>query len=81
MKKNTVPMLLVDPVAGFSPDMAVFRSAFHLKADTLKYEITQEALNPFQSTMPREGVESLDLETRSLLQALYYVSHGIEIPP
>ena len=24
---------------------------------------------------------SLDLETRSLLQALYYVSHGIEIPP
>src|SRR5262249_43484250 len=23
----------------------------------------------------------LDLETRSLLQALYYVSHGIEIPP
>src|SRR5215471_1071209 len=43
--------------------------------------ITQEALNPFPSTYPPEGVTSLDLETRSLLQALYYVSHGIDIPP
>ena len=31
-------------------------------------------------TYPGEGVESFDLETRSLLQALYFVSHGVDIP-
>ena len=80
-KKVTAPLLLVDPRAGYSPDMAVFASAFHLKPGLGRYEITQEALNPFPSTYPPEGVTSLDLETRSMLQALYYVSLGIEIPP
>jgi len=42
---------------------------------------TPEALNPFPANFPAEGLTRLDLETRSLLQALYYVSHGIEIPP
>src|SRR5262249_1942970 len=27
-----------------------------------------------------EGLTSIDLETRSLLQALYYVSHGVDLP-
>jgi hypothetical protein len=47
----------------------------------MQYGITQEALNPFPSPYPPEGVTSLDLETRTLLQTLYYVSHGIDIPP
>jgi hypothetical protein len=81
IKRNMVPVLLVDPAVGFSPDMAVFTGAFHLKPGVAKYDITQEALNPFPSTYPPEGVTNLDLETRSLLQALYYISHGIEIPP
>jgi hypothetical protein len=81
IKKNSVPVLLVDPDVGFSPDMKVFTQAFHLKPGVAKYDITQESLNPFASTYPAEGVTNLDLETRSLLQALYYVSHGIEIPP
>src|SRR5262249_55832615 len=51
-----------------------------LKPGLTKYDITQEALSPFPATYPAEGVASLDLETRSLLQALYYVSHGIDIP-
>ena len=81
VKKGTAPVLLVGPDAGSSPDMKVFTSAFHLKPGLAKYEITQEALAPFPSTFPPEGVTNVDLETRSLLQALYYVSHGIEIPP
>jgi hypothetical protein len=81
IKRNMAPVLLVDPAVGFSPDMAVFTRSFHLKPGVAKYDITQEALNPFPSTYPPEGVTNLDLETRSLLQALYYISHGIEIPP
>ena len=81
IKKGTAPVLLVDPRAGSSPDMSTFIAAFHLKPGLGKYDITQESLSPFSSTYPAEGLGNIDLETRSLLQALYYVSHGIEIPP
>ena len=80
-KKTAVPVLLIDPSEGSSPEMATFTSVFHLKPGLLKYDITQEKLSPFPATYPPEGVVNLDLETRSLLQALFFVSHGIEIPP
>ncbi len=81
VKKTAAPVLLVDPGMGSSPDMVAFTRAFRLKPGVAKYDITQESSSPFHSTYPKEGVTNLDLETRSLLQALYYVSHGIEIPP
>jgi hypothetical protein len=80
-RKVTAPVLIVDPELGFSPDVQVFIKSFRLKAGLGHYDITQEANNPF--TRPAgddEGNTNLDLETRSLLQALYYVSHGIEVP-
>jgi hypothetical protein len=80
-RKIQQPVLLIDPAAIDSEDMRQVTRTFRLKAGLAKYDITQEALSPFPSTYPTEGVASLDLETRSLLQALYYVSHGIEIPP
>jgi hypothetical protein len=81
VKKTQQPVLLVDPAAVASDEMQVVARTFRLKPGLAKYDITQEALSPFPATYPAEGVTSLDLETRSLLQALYYVSHGIEIPP
>ena len=81
MKKNQQPVLLVDPQAVDSDEMREMRRIFRLKPGLTKYDITQEALTPFRSTFPLEGVTNIDLETRSLLQAMYYVSHGIEIPP
>jgi len=78
VKKTSVPVLLVDPATIPSPEVGLFTSAFHLKPGLARYEITQEATTPFTSAA---GFGGLDLETRSLLQALYYVSHGIEIPP
>ncbi|KWT92784.1 hypothetical protein APY03_2958 [Variovorax sp. WDL1] len=80
IKKSQQPVLLVDPAALASPAMQEFTRTFRLKQGLLKYDITQEALHPFPSTFPAEGVTNLDLETRSLLQALYFVSHGIDIP-
>ena len=46
-----------------------------------KYEIKSESLTPFPDTFPSAGVETLDLETRSLLQVLFFVAQGVEIPP
>jgi len=79
-KKVQQPVLLIDPGAVDLPEMAAVARAFRLKRGLTRYPITQETLSPFPTTYPAEGVTSLDVETRSLLQALYYVSHGIDIP-
>jgi hypothetical protein len=81
VRKNQQSVLRIAPEAVNSPEMQDFARVFRLRPGLTQYDITQETLNPFPSTYPPEGVTSLDLETRSLLQALYYVSHGIDIPP
>jgi len=81
VRKNQQSVLRIAPEAVNSPEVQDFVRVFRLRPGLTQYDITQEALNPFPSTYPPEGVTSLDLETRSLLQALYYVSHGIDIPP
>jgi hypothetical protein len=80
-RKTRQPVLLVDPRAVDTPEVEVFTRVFRLKRGVTKYEITEEALNPFPSTYPAEGVTNIDLETRSLLQGLFFVSHGVEVPP
>jgi len=80
-RKTPHPVLRIDPQVLDSPETQDMLRVFHLKAGLTQYDITEEALNPFPSTYPAEGVASVDLETRSLLQALYYVSHGVDIPP
>ena len=80
-KKAQQPVLLLDPQAVDSAEFREVRRAFRLRAGMTKFPITQETLNPFPSTHPSEGLAIIDLETRSLLQALYYVSHGVEVPP
>ncbi|MBF6842208.1 hypothetical protein, partial [Acinetobacter baumannii] len=72
-KKTEQPVLHVDPGALDSPEMREVVRTFRLRPGLTRYDITSETLSPFPATYPREGVTSLDLETRSLLQALYYV--------
>ena len=79
-KKIQQPMLLVDPQAVDSVEMREVARAFKLRPGVTKFPITQETFSPFPSTYSSEGVIGIDVETRSLLQALYYVSHGVEIP-
>lgn len=81
VKKSTQPLLLLDPQAVDSVEMRTVAQAFKLKTGVAKFPITQETFSPFPSTYPSEGVMGVDLETRSLLQALYFVSHGIDVPP
>ena len=80
VKKTAQPILLVDPRAADSAELREVARAFGLKPGLTKFPITQEAQSPFPTTSPGEGVTGIDLETRSLLQALYYVSHGVDVP-
>lgn len=79
-RKTRQPVLLIDPQALDSPEMEVFARTFRLQRGLTKYEITQDGLGPFPSTYPPQGVTKLDVETRSLLQGLFFVSHGVDVP-
>jgi len=81
LKKVQQPVLRVDPEAMNSPELKAMAKIFKLKVGLPQYDVTLESLNPFPSTYPPDGVAKFDLETRSLLQAMYYVAHGVEIPP
>lgn len=75
------PVVHLHPEAVDSPEMKEFVRIFHLRPGLTKYNVSVETLTPFPVNFPEGGVTTLDLETRSLLQTLYFISHGIEIPP
>ncbi len=81
MKKTQQPVMHVHPAAASAPEMREFTRVFRLKPGLTKYEIKAESLTPFPDTYPAGGVETLDLETRSLLQVLFFVAQGVEVPP
>lgn len=78
-KKAPKPVVFVDPAALGSAEMREVVRIFHLKPGLQKYDVTLEALPPFGNTAASR-VSAFDLETRSLLQTLYFVSHGVDVP-
>src|SRR5439155_11662483 len=81
VKKKETPFLYVAPDARSSSDWLEFCRTFRVRPNEKKYEIEVTKLTPFPQEYPAEGVKVLDLETRSLLQVLYFVSHGVVVPP
>ena len=80
LRRSSYPVVRIDPRQLDSPDARAFAEAFGLKPGTSELRMTQETLPPFRQAQAPGGLTQLDLETRSLLQALYYVSHGVEVP-
>ncbi|OAI40044.1 hypothetical protein AYO40_05215 [Planctomycetaceae bacterium SCGC AG-212-D15] len=81
VKKKDQPELHLNPEALHSPEGQLFVETFHLKPGLKVYPLKSGKIDPFAVNFPAEGVETLDLEPRSLLQVLYYVSKGVEVPP
>jgi len=80
-RKKPQPVLRVGELVGNDPDWLAFCRAFQLDPAKRKYDLTAEKLDPFLAGAPAAGVDVLDLETRSLLQVLFFVSQGVEVPP
>jgi len=80
VRKTRQPVLYVDPAILDSGAMREFVRVFGLKPGLTKYDVTVDSLVPFSAPAP-EGHAILDLEPRSLLQAMYFVSHGVDVPP
>ena len=81
VKKRSQPVLRVGKLTADDPDFAAFCRAFKLNPEKRGFELTTDKLDPFLVGAPEKGLEVLDLETRSLLQVLFFVSHGIDVPP
>ncbi|HVY04821.1 MAG TPA: hypothetical protein VHB46_02490 [Burkholderiales bacterium] len=80
-KRVREPVLFIDPGAMESPAAKEFVRVFHLKPGLMKYDITVDGLAPYTSPGTTAEFTQIDLEPRSLLQAMYFVSHGVEVPP
>jgi hypothetical protein len=80
IKKSMQPMLAVDPAAKFEPAWETFCRCFYVDPEVRSLKITTEELAPFQDSQGTSNLSVLDLETRSLLQVLFFVSHGIDVP-
>lgn len=80
VKKSRQPVMRVHPEALASAEMRELAQVFGLRPRLSKYDLKIENLDPFKINHPPDGVDVLDLETRSLLQVLYFVSKGLDVP-
>src|SRR5262249_22194764 len=80
VRKRFQPVLRVGAVAADDPDWTAFCRAFKLDPGKRTFDLTTDKLDPFLAGAPAVGLDVLDLETRSLLQVLFFISHGVEAP-
>ncbi|MEO2091302.1 MAG: hypothetical protein ABGY75_17725 [Gemmataceae bacterium] len=78
VRKKQQPVLRVGAVDPGDPDFAAFCTAFRLDPAKRTFDLTSEKLDPYP---PAGKLDALDLETRSLLQVLFFISHGVRVPP
>lgn len=81
VRKRTQPILRIGNVPAHDPDFSAFCQAFKLDPEKRAFDLTTDKLDPFLAGTPDKGLRVLDMETRSLLQVLFFVSQGIDIPP
>ncbi|HVJ80472.1 MAG TPA: hypothetical protein VNC50_05330, partial [Planctomycetia bacterium] len=81
VKKKKQPLLRIGAVTPNDADLLAFCRAFKLDPSKRTFELTAEKLDPFLKGAPASGLVALDMETRSLLQVLFFVAHGVQVPP
>ncbi len=80
VKRSKQPVMRIDDAALSEPDWEIFCSAFRIDPTQQTLDLTAEGLDPYMQGAPPQGLSILDLETRSLLQVLFFVSHGVQVP-
>jgi hypothetical protein len=80
LKKKQQGILRIDAKQVNDPDVQEFCRVFKLKHGQTSYDIVADKADPFLADAPKDGMTYLDLESRSLLQVLFFMSHGIHVP-
>lgn len=81
IRKSQIPTLRIAREARGTPEFEQLCEAFSLDPRRLTFDMTLEEVDPFHFDIERMKLTQLDLETRSLLQVLFFLSHGVEVPP
>jgi hypothetical protein len=81
VRKKQQPILRINEAAKADPDFLTVCQVFRLDPKRTSFDFTTAKIDPFLKGTPKEGLEKLDLETRSLLQVLFFVAHGVDVPP
>jgi hypothetical protein len=81
VRKRKQPVLRADESLYDDEDWHVFCHAFGLNPTLRTFDLTSDKLDPYFKDTPASGLEILDLESRSLLQVLFFVAHGVDVPP
>lgn len=79
-KKKQQPLLRINNDVVKDADVIAFCNAFKLKTGLATFDIVTDKADPFLVGAPKDGLPYLDFETRSLLQVLFFLSHGVEVP-
>lgn len=80
VRKKRVPVLRAGNLKEDDPDWEVFCRAFRLDQACRSFDITTDQLDPFLPEGKGESLRLLDMETRSLIQVLFFLSQGVEVP-
>lgn len=80
IRKKQQPVLRIDNMPANDGDWATFCRVFKVDPAQRTLELTTDKTDPFLAGAPEKGLRSLDLETRSLLQVLFFVAHGVDVP-
>ena len=80
VKRTRQPVMRVAPIDPADSDWLDFAQAFHLDPTARTLDLTSDRSDPYQENKPPEGYRTLDVETRSLQQVLFFAAHGIEVP-
>lgn len=79
-RKQKQPILRIGAIPEGDADWAAFSRIFHLDPDCRSFDITTDSLDPFLAEGKGAGLRQIDLETRSLIQVLFFVSQGVDVP-
>lgn len=80
IRKKQQPMLRFDAAVRGDADFATVCRVFGLDPTRTTFDFTTAKLDPYFKDVPKGKLDKLDLETRSLLQVLFFVAHGVDVP-
>ncbi len=81
VRRRQQPVLRIGHIPDEDPDLVTFCSAFQLDRTRRKFDLVKDTVDPFLEGATVTGLDVLDLETRSLLQVLFFLAHGVDVPP
>jgi hypothetical protein len=75
-------LLKINALVLDSPEVQELCHLLHLKRDQTSYEVSVGGPeDPFRGAPPTEEGTVIKLFPRSVIQAVFYLSHGVEVPP